>query len=394
MSAPIELTVDKEFKDICWSLEGDEETNLRISLKEHGCKQPVEYWAHNGQNIVIHGYNRKRICEELGLPFPVAELSINDRTHAVVEICREQLGRRNVSPAQRTHLIGKLVDSLAAKRQQVTGNEAPEELADLFRPVAQTISEQTGVSTSTVEKAIALNKAVAKLEAKAPPLARAAKDGEIAAADAVKLARLAPDQLAPIAVATGETRRAKVKDMLQGPVEHSSVAVLDDLISLFKQAKTKAALALKECGGDNRHQEILFHVTEAGNEAAEWKLDANGPQDDAPVMDGTGQPVLDAHRDIFLHGKLFHEAMLHVKRLNAVLAKITANPVVGVFATERQLDKTAFADLNNIREFLKFARPYAPCGYCAGKGGKCEACRGIGVVGKRVFEATPKGDAA
>lgn len=46
------------------------------------------------------------------------------------------------------------------------------------------------------------------------------------------------------------------------------------------------------------------------------------------------------------------------------------------------------ADISNAKRAVKFARPYAVCGYCKGKG--CEACKRTGWVPKNIYESTPE----
>lgn len=101
------LIVDPEFEEKIPRL-SDEEFQLleQLILEEGRIKDPIVTW--NG--IIVDGHNRYRIMlkhPEIQIPFDIYEKKFPDRFAAIAWICRNQLGRRNLTPENRRYLIGK-----------------------------------------------------------------------------------------------------------------------------------------------------------------------------------------------------------------------------------------------------------------------------------------------
>ena len=101
------LIVDPEFEEKIPRLSEEEFQLLeQLILEEGRIKDPIVTW--NG--IIVDGHNRYRIMlkhPEIQIPFDIYEKEFPDRFAAIAWICRNQLGRRNLTPENRKYLIGK-----------------------------------------------------------------------------------------------------------------------------------------------------------------------------------------------------------------------------------------------------------------------------------------------
>jgi hypothetical protein len=126
------------------------------------------------------------------------------------------------------------------------------------------------------------------------------------------------------------------------------------------------------------------------------------PPDDAP-RDDIGQPLpADSRIRAAFASRVEFDAVLELlkqarAKLNPLLGDASQiGPAAGgdCLAVRRQ---QVLADLKNLRESVKWGRPYALCPYAHGRH-PCEACHATGWVTRSVYEAAPrehrKGDAA
>ena len=101
------LKIDEEFKTIIRPLKRKEFIQLEENIKADGCRDPITTW--NG--IIIDGHNRYEICSKYAIPFEVMEMEFSCREEAIAWICKNQLGRRNLSDESRRYLIGRQYES-------------------------------------------------------------------------------------------------------------------------------------------------------------------------------------------------------------------------------------------------------------------------------------------
>ena len=99
------ITIDPEIEALIPSLKYDEQSKLRESIKEEGCRDPLVIWKDH--NILLDGHNRHAICQELGIQFKTVELEFSDKDHAKLWVLKNQLGRRNLSDFQFKLLVGQ-----------------------------------------------------------------------------------------------------------------------------------------------------------------------------------------------------------------------------------------------------------------------------------------------
>lgn len=101
----MELRVDPEFESKISPLTEDEFRQLKGNiLSEGSVLMPIIVW--NG--TIVDGHNRYKILRENpNIPFTVHEKDFDNRYEAISWICKNQLGRRNLTPIQKKVLIGE-----------------------------------------------------------------------------------------------------------------------------------------------------------------------------------------------------------------------------------------------------------------------------------------------
>lgn len=98
-----ELCIDAEFKTLIRPLRRDEYAQLEANLVLDGCRDPIIVW----NDVLVDGHNRYEICNRLHIPYAVQEIEFDSRENAIVWICNNQLGRRNITEETRKYLIGR-----------------------------------------------------------------------------------------------------------------------------------------------------------------------------------------------------------------------------------------------------------------------------------------------
>ena len=160
-----QLMIDEEFRTLIRPLRRDEYQQLEINLSVDGCRDPIITWNH----IIIDGHNRYEICNRRHIPYAVTEMEFDSREDAIIWICTNQLGRRNITEETRKYLIGKQyeLEKMHGKQKNVMGfnryrkrgrPELPE--TETYQRTAQKLSRQYHVSTGAVQKYAIYSKAI------------------------------------------------------------------------------------------------------------------------------------------------------------------------------------------------------------------------------------------
>lgn len=99
-----EIQIDSEFEKVCPALTEDEANRLEDNILADGeVTSPLIVW----DGILLDGHNRRRIIfKHPELPFSIREMQFANRYDAVAWICKNQLGRRNITDQMRAYLIG------------------------------------------------------------------------------------------------------------------------------------------------------------------------------------------------------------------------------------------------------------------------------------------------
>ena len=101
----MELRIDPEFESKIPPLSAEEFRQLEENILSDGIViNPIIVW--NG--VIVDGHNRFRILEKHPhIQYTTHEKQFDDRFSVIAWICKNQLGRRNLTPEQKKYLIGK-----------------------------------------------------------------------------------------------------------------------------------------------------------------------------------------------------------------------------------------------------------------------------------------------
>lgn len=187
----MDLRVDPLFRDKIRPLSGDEFKQLEENIVADGeVREPIVVW----QGVIVDGHHRWQIIQKHPMiPYKVKEMAFADKYAAIVWMCRNQVGRRNLTDDQRMALIGEAY--AAQKKTQgaadgFRGNQYAEVVnlhcEDLpknspdKRTVAS-VAKAFNVGTSTVERAEHFLKGLEAAEEISPGFKEAVLSGEIKA---------------------------------------------------------------------------------------------------------------------------------------------------------------------------------------------------------------------
>ena len=99
------LKIDPEFQGKIPPLTFEELNQLEANILRDGrIINPIIVW----RGLIVDGHNRYTIAKKHPeIPFSVHEKEFASRYEAIIWICKNQLGRRNLTPEQKKYLIGK-----------------------------------------------------------------------------------------------------------------------------------------------------------------------------------------------------------------------------------------------------------------------------------------------
>ena len=160
----MELRIDPEFAGRIPPLTDDEFKQLEENILSDGVViNPIIVW--NG--VIVDGHNRFRILENHPhIQYTIHEKSFNDRFSALAWICKNQLGRRNLTLAQKKYLIGKQYEAEKATHgaNHFQGNQHSKVVSgqNVHSPqkTSERIARENGVNEKYVRRAEHYAKAV------------------------------------------------------------------------------------------------------------------------------------------------------------------------------------------------------------------------------------------
>ena len=194
----INLKTDPEFQSQIPPLTDDEFKQLEENiLKEGKLISPLIVWG----NTLVDGHNRYEIVQEHPeISFSTMPLPFESREEVLAWICKNQLGRRNLTPEQKKFLIGKQY-SVEHRKPGGNGNNqhtaaakktAPEELCqiDTIPPtsaeasIRKQIAERNNVSESYVARSEKFMRGVEIMEQMVPGMQEKILSGQFKVRDA------------------------------------------------------------------------------------------------------------------------------------------------------------------------------------------------------------------
>jgi len=183
----MELRIDPEFESKIPPLTEEEFRQLEENILADGIViNPIIVW--NG--VIVDGHNRFHIIEKHpDIPYTTHDKAFADRYAVIAWICKNQLGRRNLTPEQKKYLIGKQYE--AEKKRQGTNNQYVQAKSESSQfgnfhseeKTCERIAKENGISKNSVFRAEAFSKAVDMADEVEPGIREDLLAGEIKATE-------------------------------------------------------------------------------------------------------------------------------------------------------------------------------------------------------------------
>ena len=182
------LKIDPEFSAQILPLSFEELQQLEQNIIAEGrLLNPIITW--NG--YILDGHTRYRILKKHGfIKFEVEEIQLANKYEALAWICKNQLGRRNLSPERKKFLLGKEYEStkLAVGGQPGNCNKVnrcdQNDHIDSEKRTCERIAVEHGVGSATVRRAEKYSQGIDAAEEAVPGAQEEILTGRIKATDA------------------------------------------------------------------------------------------------------------------------------------------------------------------------------------------------------------------
>ena len=223
----MQLRIDPEFESRIPPLTDDEFKQLEENILVDGVIiNPIIVW----DGVIVDGHNRFRIVEKHPhITFTTCEREFNDRHDALAWICKNQLGRRNLTFQQKKYLIGKQFE--AEKQRQGTNNQYVQAKSEKCQvgtfqnsvDTAERIAQENGIGRRSVFRAEEFAKAVDIADEIEPGIRSEILAGKI---------KTTEKEVQALTKAPPEERPALVEELRKPPEERRKVLPERNLLSL------------------------------------------------------------------------------------------------------------------------------------------------------------------
>lgn len=201
-----ELRIDPEFRDKIPPLTEEEFQQLEDNILEDGVVlQALIVW----EDVIVDGHNRYTIIQKYPeLDYHIYEKAFPDRYAAIAWICKNQLGRRNLTPQQKKYLVGQQYE---AEKMSHGGDRKSEVTKSSPQNEHLILREKT--SHSYVEHAGKYAKGVDAAEEALPGMKQELLSGAIQPTEAAvaAVAKAPLEERHPLAEALRETKGSEIR---------------------------------------------------------------------------------------------------------------------------------------------------------------------------------------
>lgn len=177
-----QLIVEPEFRDKIPALSPEEFSKLEENILADGeVRDPLVVW----NNTIIDGHNRWAIIQKHPeLKWSAKQMDFSDKWEAIAWMCKNQLGRRNLTDEQKTYLIGKQYE---AQKMSTGGDRKSKEFSRAQNEhmvsgpnkTSEMLAKEIGVSRETVKRSEHFAKGLDAAEAVSPGIRDAVLSGEV-----------------------------------------------------------------------------------------------------------------------------------------------------------------------------------------------------------------------
>lgn len=165
------VQIDPEFQGLIPIMVKEEKDALEASILAEGCRDSLVHW----DGVLLDGHNRYEICTRHEIPFKTTGKTFDNRDQAKIWVIANQLSRRNITPAQRTYLLG--IQYKLEKKEEGRPPGKPDQNDQVFL-TAEKIAKQHHVGPATVRRAEKFADAVDKLSPEEKAEVLAGKSGK------------------------------------------------------------------------------------------------------------------------------------------------------------------------------------------------------------------------
>ena len=271
----MELRIDPEFEGKIPPLTAEEFQQLENNILADGVViNPIIVW----DGVIVDGHNRYRIVSKHPeIQFSTCEKTFADRYEAIAWICKNQLGRRNLTKEQKKYLIGKQYEAEKASHGGDRGNQytnlASCQIGNLpkERKTCERIAEENGISSRSVCRAEAFSKAVDIADAVEPGIRDEILAGKIKPTekDVHALARADPEE-----------RPAIIEEMRKSPEEKRKAAPLAKLLDKSLTQVEQISEDMLTSRSKGTEADMLYELEDALDSLMfRWSMCLNNNQD-------------------------------------------------------------------------------------------------------------------
>ena len=262
-----QLKIDPEFQSKIPPLQFEEEQQLEQNIIAEGrLLNPIITW--NG--YILDGHTRYRILKKHGfIKFEVEEIQLANKYEALAWICKNQLGRRNLSPERKKFLLGKEYESTKLAVGGQPGNCNPvkrcaqnEHIVSEKR-TCERIAKEHGVGHATVQRAEKYAKGIDAAEEAVPGAQEEILTGRIKATDA---------QIAALPAIPREERPAILEELRKEKSKRD-----ENLLSRLKPERLPPKPALPETEAPQNEESAAPEPVMTSPPEEEIEPASNGP---------------------------------------------------------------------------------------------------------------------
>ena len=218
----MQLTIDPEFRDKIPPLSAEEFKKLEENIMADGeVREPLVLW----HNTIIDGHHRWQIIQKHPeIAYKVKRMDFPDKWAAIVWMCRNQLGRRNLTDEQQSYLRGKQYE---AEKMSRGGDRKSSEFSngqnvrlkssrEIKDGAAGRVGKENGVDGRTIRRDADFAKSIDEADSISPGLRDAVLSGEIKTPKSV---------ISEIRNIPEEKRTAVVEAIKQGDVDTAKAVI-------------------------------------------------------------------------------------------------------------------------------------------------------------------------
>ena len=225
----INLKIDPEFQSQIPPLTDDEFKQLEENiLKEGKLISPLIVWG----NTLVDGHNRYAILQKHPeIYFSTMPLPFESREEVLAWICKNQLGRRNLTPEQKYYLMGKQYEAEKVahggdrKSSDAKSSSLNANLIDSTK-TCDRIAEENGVSKDTVIRASHYTRGIDIADNLSPGIKQKVFSGEV---------KFTNEEMSKLVQASAEHR----SDVLAQILHPEALEVLESASAEFEPEKAE-----------------------------------------------------------------------------------------------------------------------------------------------------------